>query len=172
MYISIVAIIWIGGNMVVTDDFAIGQLSSIISYVTQILMSLMMLSMIFIMIIISRASMMRIVEILDEEIDIIDPKEQQNLTVKNGNIAFHNVSFSYANQKENLTLDHLNFEIKEGETIGIIGGTGSSKTTLVQLIPRLYDVLEGEVLVGGINVKEYSLHSLRQEVAMVLFGNN
>lgn len=171
MYISIVAIIWIGGNMVVTDDFAIGQLSSIISYVTQILMSLMMLSMIFIMIIISRASMMRIVEILDEEIDIIDPKEQQNLTVKNGNIAFHNVSFSYANQKENLTLDHLNFEIKEGETIGIIGGTGSSKTTLVQLIPRLYDVLEGEVLVGGINVKEYSLHSLRQEVAMVLQKN-
>ena len=171
MYISIVAIIWIGGNMVVTDDFAIGQLSSIISYVTQILMSLMMLSMIFIMIIISRASMMRIVEILDEEIDIIDPKEQQNLTVKNGNIAFHNVSFSYANQRENLTLDHLNFEIKEGETIGIIGGTGSSKTTLVQLIPRLYDVLEGEVLVGGINVKEYSLHSLRQEVAMVLQKN-
>ena len=171
MYISIVAIIWIGGNMVVTDDFAIGQLSSIISYVTQILMSLMMLSMIFIMIIISRASMMRIVEILDEEIDIIDPKEQQNLTVKNGSIAFHNVSFSYANQKENLTLDHLNFEIKEGETIGIIGGTGSSKTTLVQLIPRLYDVLEGEVLVGGINVKEYSLHSLRQEVAMVLQKN-
>ena len=171
MYISIVAIIWIGGNMVVTDDFAIGQLSSIISYVTQILMSLMMLSMIFIMIIISRASMMRIVEILDEEIDIIDPKEQQNLTVKNGNIAFHNVSFSYANQKENLTLDHLNFEIKEGETIGIIGGTGSSKTTLVQLIPRLYDVLEGEVLVGDINVKEYSLHSLRQEVAMVLQKN-
>lgn len=171
MYISIVAIIWIGGNMIIDGSFAIGQLSSIISYVTQILMSLMMLSMIFIMVIISRASMMRIVEVLDEEIDIIDRKENSGLIVEDGSISFKNVSFSYAKKEDNLTLSNIDFEIKSGETIGIIGGTGSAKTTLVQLIPRLYDVLGGEVMVGGHNVKDYSLKNLREEVAMVLQKN-
>ena len=171
MYISIVAIIWIGGNMIIDGSFAIGQLSSIISYVTQILMSLMMLSMIFIMVIISRASMMRIVEVLDEEIDITDRKENSGLIVEDGSISFKNVSFSYAKKEDNLTLSNIDFEIKSGETIGIIGGTGSAKTTLVQLIPRLYDVLGGEVMVGGHNVKDYSLKNLREEVAMVLQKN-
>ncbi|MDD3660226.1 MAG: ABC transporter ATP-binding protein [Lachnospiraceae bacterium] len=171
MYVTIVAIIWVGGNMIVDGDFAIGQLSSMISYVTQILMSLMMLSMIFIMIIISRASMTRIVEVLDEEIDIVDLNGTSALKVEDGSIVFKNVCFSYSGKEDNLTLDHLNFEIRSGETIGIIGGTGSAKTTLVQLIPRLYDVLSGEVIVGGHSVKDYTLKTLREEVAMVLQKN-
>lgn len=171
MYVTIVAIIWVGGNMIVDGDFAIGQLSSMISYVTQILMSLMMLSMIFIMIIISRASMTRIVEVLDEEIDIVDLNGTSTLKVEDGSIVFKNVCFSYSGKEDNLTLDHLNFEIRSGETIGIIGGTGSAKTTLVQLIPRLYDVLSGEVIVGGHSVKDYTLKTLREEVAMVLQKN-
>lgn len=171
MYVTIVAIIWIGGNMIVDGDFAIGQLSSMISYVTQILMSLMMLSMIFIMIIISRASMNRIVEVLDEEIDIKDIHEDSKLKVKDGTVIFKDVSFSYSGKEDNLTLEHLNFEIKSGETIGIIGGTGSAKTTLVQLIPRLYDVLSGEVIIGGHSVQDYTLKNLREEVAMVLQKN-
>ena len=171
MYVTIVAIIWIGGNMIVDGDFAIGQLSSMISYVTQILMSLMMLSMIFIMIIISRASMNRIVEVLDEEIDIKDIHEDSKLKVKDGTVIFKDVSFSYSGKENNLTLEHLNFEIKSGETIGIIGGTGSAKTTLVQLIPRLYDVLSGEVIIGGYSVQDYTLKNLREEVAMVLQKN-
>lgn len=171
MYVTIVAIIWIGGNMIVDGDFAIGQLSSMISYVTQILMSLMMLSMIFIMIIISRASMNRIVEVLDEEIDIKDIHEDSKLKVKDGTVIFKDVNFSYSGKENNLTLEHLNFEIKSGETIGIIGGTGSAKTTLVQLIPRLYDVLSGEVIIGGYSVQDYTLKNLREEVAMVLQKN-
>jgi ATP-binding cassette subfamily B protein len=134
-------------------------------------MSLMMISMIFIMLIISRASITRIMEVLEEDIDIKDTAAHLDNKVKDGSIEFKNVSFSYAKDKENLTLSHINFSIKSGEAIGIIGGTGSSKTTLVQLIPRLYDVLEGEILVGGSNVVEYSLETLRNEVAMVLQKN-
>ncbi|BCJ95998.1 ABC transporter [Anaerocolumna cellulosilytica] len=171
MYICMVAILWFGGNMVMDGSFEIGQLSSFINYISQILMSLMMLSMIFIMIIVSRASVLRIIEVLDEDIDIKDSATEKNLQVKDGSIEFRQVGFSYARDKENLTLADVNFKIQSGETIGIIGGTGSSKTTLVQLIPRLYDVLEGEVLVGGENVKQYSLETLRNEVAMVLQKN-
>lgn len=171
MYGCIIAILWFGGDMVINGKFEIGQLSSFISYITQILMSLMMISMIFIMLIISRASITRILEVLEEDIDIKDTAAHLDNKVKDGSIEFKNVSFSYAKDKENLTLSHINFSIKSGEAIGIIGGTGSSKTTLVQLIPRLYDVLEGEILVGGSNVVEYSLETLRNEVAMVLQKN-
>lgn len=169
MYGCIVAVLWFGGNMVVDGTFAIGQLSSFISYVTQILMSLMMLSMIFIMTIISRASVTRIVEVLDEEIDITEP--ESTLSVEYGSIEFKDVSFSYSKDPEKTALDHINLSIKSGETIGIIGGTGSSKTSLVQLIPRLYDVLSGELKVGGHNVKDYDLTTLRNSVAMVLQKN-
>ena len=171
MYGCIIAILWFGGDMVIDGKFEIGQLSSFINYITQILMSLMMISMIFIMLIISRASITRIMEVLEEDIDIKDTEASLDNKVKDGSIEFRNVSFSYAKEKENLTLSNINFSIKSGETIGIIGGTGSSKTTLVQLIPRLYDVLEGEVIVGGTNVAEYSLETLRNEVAMVLQKN-
>ncbi|MDD5935179.1 MAG: ABC transporter ATP-binding protein [Clostridiales bacterium] len=171
MYGCIVAVLWFGGNMVIDGSFDIGELSSFISYVTQILMSLMMLSMIFIMVIISRASVTRIVEVLDEEIDIKDNEKALDLKVKDGSIEFKNVSFSYSNDKEKLALENINLSIQSGETIGIIGGTGSGKTSLVQLIPRLYDVMEGELCVGGENVKDYSLVELRNSVAMVLQKN-
>ena len=171
MYTCIVAVLWFGGKLVMKGDFEIGQLSSFITYVTQILMSLMMLSFIFIMFVISRASVTRIVEVLDEEIDIKDKEENKVIAVADGSIEFKNVAFSYAKDKENLTLSNIDFRIKSGETIGIIGGTGSAKTTLVQLIPRLYDVMDGEVLVGGRNVRDYALETLRNEVAMVLQKN-
>lgn len=171
MYGCIVAILWFGGNMVIGNTLAIGQLSSFISYITQILMSLMMLSMIFIMIVISRASISRIVEVLDEDIDIKDDTADTSLKVASGDIEFQNVSFSYAKKDDNLTLEHIDLRIHSGETIGIIGGTGSAKTSLVQLIPRLYDVQQGTVLVGGHDVRDYEIDHLRQEVAMVLQKN-
>lgn len=171
MYSCIVAILWFGGNMVIDGELAIGQLSSFIYYISQILMSLMFISMIFIMFVISRASLTRIAEVLDEEIDIKDNKTSTYDTVADGTIEFKNVSFSYAGDKDNLTLKDVSLKINSGETIGIIGGTGSAKTTLVQLIPRLYDVYGGELLVGGHNVKDYTLNTLRNQVAMVLQKN-
>ena len=171
MNLCIVAVIYFGGNMVMDGTFKIGELSSFISYVTQILMSLMMLSMIFVMTTISLASMHRIVEVLDEIPDISDEKAEDDILVNDGSIVFDNVSFSYAKDKNNLTLTNIDLSIKSGETVGIIGGTGSAKTTLVQLIPRLYDVTEGSIIVGGHDVREYKLDNLRNEVAMVLQKN-
>jgi ATP-binding cassette, subfamily B, multidrug efflux pump len=171
MYGSILAVIWFGGNMVIGGTFEIGQLSSFISYISQILMSLMMLSMIFIISIISYASVGRIMEVLNEEPDIKDAATDKKVELRDGSIEFRNVSFSYAKDGDNLTLTDINLSIASGETIGIIGGTGSAKTTLVQLIPRLYDVFDGELLVGGHNVKDYRLQDLRGEVAMVLQKN-
>lgn len=171
MYACIVAILWFGGNMVINmTGMETGDLSGFISYITQILSSLMALSFIFISIVISRASIGRVVEILDEDIDIKDAPNS-TLTLEDGSIEFRNVNFSYSKNPDNLTLTDIDLKIRSGETIGIIGGTGSAKTTLVQLIPRLYDVLDGEVLVGGHNVKEYSLNTLRDGVAMVLQKN-
>ena len=170
MYASIVAIMWFGGNMAVDGDILTGELSSFIMYVGQILMSLMMLSMLFIMFVVSRASMQRIAEVLEEEPSIKD-NEASGLEVADGSVSFRNVSFSYFDDMGNLALDHIDLDIRSGETIGIIGGTGSSKSTLVQLIPRLYEATEGEVLVGGHNVNEYSLETLRSQVAMVLQKN-
>lgn len=170
MYTSIVAVLWFGGNMAVSGTMGTGQLASFITYITQILMSLMMLSMIFMMIVISRASIKRIAEVLDEEPTIKDSEE--NITeVADGSVRFENVSFSYFNDMNNTALSKINLDIKSGETIGIIGGTGSSKTSLVQLIPRLYDTTEGTVYVGGKDVKKYSLDTLRNNVAMVLQKN-
>ena len=170
MYASIVAILWFGAHMIVGETMALGDLTSFITYVGQILISLMMLSFLFMMFIISRASLQRIYEVLIETPDVVSPENAEE-NVADGSVSFRNVSFSYFNDMSNLALDHIDLDIKSGETIGIIGGTGSSKTTLVQLIPRLYDATEGEVLVGGRNVREYSIKSLRDNVAMVLQKN-
>lgn len=170
MYASIVAILWFGAHMIVGETMALGDLTSFITYVGQILISLMMLSFLFMMFIISRASLQRIYEVLIETPDVVSPENAEE-NVADGSVSFRNVSFSYFNDMSNLALDHIDLDIKSGETIGIIGGTGSSKTTLVQLIPRLYDATEGEVLVGGRNVREYSVKSLRDNVAMVLQKN-
>ncbi|MDE6591977.1 MAG: ABC transporter ATP-binding protein/permease [Oscillospiraceae bacterium] len=171
VYSCIVAVLYFGGSMVIGGTFEIGKLSSFITYVTQILMSLMMLSMIFVMTTISMASMHRIVEIFDEVPDIGDEECSEELTPADGSIVFDHVTFSYSKEAENSTLKNIDLKIKSGETIGIIGGTGSSKTTLVQLIPRFYDVTEGKITVGGHDVREYKLDNLRNEVAMVLQKN-
>lgn len=169
MYGCMLFISWFGAKMIVSSTMTTGQLMSLFSYTSQILMSLMMLSMVFVMITISQASAERIVEVLDEESDL---KNGANpvYEVKNGDVAFQNVSFSYAKNKK-LCLKNVNLDIQSGETVGIIGGTGSSKSTLVQLIPRLYDATEGAVLVGGRDVREYDIEALREEVAMVLQKN-
>lgn len=171
MYACMIAISWFGGNMIIAGSMKTGEFMSFISYVTQILMSLMIISMVFIMVVLSRASAIRIAEVLDEESDIKSNEETDDLSVEDGSIIFHNVSFSYNKNKDNLVLENINFEIKSGETIGIIGGTGSAKTSLVQLIPRLYDVLCGRILVGGHDVRDYNLETLRNQVAMVLQKN-
>ncbi len=168
--IVIILIACIGGMFIINTSLTAGELTSLISYAMQMLMSLMMLSMVLVMIMISRASAERIVEILNEESDLKN-KENAIKEVKNGDISFENVSFSYVKDKEKLSLKDVNVEIKSGETVGILGGTGSSKTTFVQLIPRLFDVTEGSVKVGGIDVREYDLNTLRSQVAMVLQKN-
>ena len=170
MYISIISILWFGGNMAVGGRMETGELASFITYVSQILMSLMMLSMLFIMFVLSRASIQRIYEVLEEEIDIVSP-ENSKILPADGSISFSDVSFSYFKDMNNLALEHIDLDIRSGETIGIIGGTGSSKTSLVQLIPRLYDATDGRVIVGGHDVKDYDLDILRNSVAMVLQKN-
>ena len=171
MFGTIVAVLWIGGNMTIDGTFELGQLSSFISYISQILMSLMMLSMIFIMMVISWSSFKRITEVFNEQPDISDDQANPELKVEDGSIVFRNVAFQYNTEAQRHILKDIDLTIASGETIGIIGGTGAAKTSLVQLIPRLYDVTEGEVLVGGHNVKEYTMEHLRNEVAMVLQKN-
>ncbi|MEG2935282.1 MAG: ABC transporter ATP-binding protein [Clostridium sp.] len=170
MYTCMVLISWFGARLIVGSSMTTGELMSFITYAMQILMSLMMLSMVVVMIIISRASAERIVEVLNEEEDIKNG-ESPIMEVKNGDISFKGVNFSYTKDMNKLCLMDVNIEIKSGETIGIIGGTGSSKTSFVQLIPRLYDVTDGQVIVGGIDVRNYDLETLRNEVAMVLQKN-
>lgn len=170
MFASMIAIFWFGGNKISAGTLEVGTMTSFIAYSMQILMSLMMLAMILMMISRSVASVVRILEVLDEEVDIVD-KASPVETVKNGDIEFRNVCFKYEAESSENNLDHINLSIKSGETVGILGGTGSAKTTLVQLIPRLYDVTEGEVLIGGVNVKDYKLNVLRDAVAMVLQKN-
>ena len=169
IYTCILFISWIGAKLIVGGNMQTGQLSSIITYAWQILSSLMMISMVFVMIIIAQSSAERIIEVIDEEPVLKNP-ENPIKEVKNGSISFKNVSFCYSDEKDEnkYALDNINLDIKQGETIGIIGGTGSSKSTLVQLIPRLYDVTKGEIEVGGVNVKDYDIHALRDSVAMVL----
>ena len=176
MYSCTLLISWFGARLIITtgndpvSGLSTGQLMSLIAYATQILMSLMMLSMVFVMITISRASAERIVEVLDEESDLKNGAHPI-YEVKDGSITFENVSFKYYQSAEKECLKQINLAIKSGQTIGIIGGTGSSKTSLVQLIPRLYDVTKGRVMVGGVDVRDYDLESLRQQVAMVLQKN-
>lgn len=170
VYACMLLVSWIGAQLIVGSDMTTGQLMSVITYAMQILMSLMMLSMVFVMITMSRASAERVVEILDEKSDIHDV-EHPVMQVPNGSVQFKDVSFSYAKDMNKLCLAEINLEIAAGETVGIIGGTGSSKSSLVQLIPRLYDVTQGAVLVGGVDVREYDIETLRNEVAMVLQKN-
>lgn len=170
MYTCTLAISWFGAKMIVGGDLTTGQLMSLFTYVITILMSLMMISMVFVMLTMSRASAERIVEVINEKSDLTNG-EKLIKTVKDGSIEFKNVNFSYQEGSKNFVLKDINLSMKSGETIGIIGGTGSAKSSLVQLIPRLYDVIDGEVTVGGINVKDYDIESLRSEVAMVLQKN-
>ncbi|MCR4779660.1 MAG: ABC transporter ATP-binding protein/permease [Ruminiclostridium sp.] len=171
-YGGMIAISWIGANLIVVDgSLTTGELMSMITYAMQILMNMMMLSMIFVMVTMSRASAERICEVLDEESDIKSPEGAPAGDVKDGSVEFRNVSFAYKKESGNYALKDINISIKSGETVGIIGGTGSSKSTLVQLIPRLYDVTEGSVLVGGRDVREYDIETLRDAVAMVLQKN-
>ena len=172
IYTCILLISWIGAQTIVGGQMQTGQLSSIITYAYQILMSLMMLSMVFVMVIISQSSTERIIEVLEEN-PAIKNKENTVKEVKDGSISFENVSFCYSDEKDKnkFALRNINLEIKAGETVGIIGGTGSSKSTLVQLIPRLYEATKGKVKVGGIDVKDYDLNVLRDSVSMVLQKN-
>lgn len=176
VYTCVILISWFGAHEIVASGnsealgLTTGNLMSLFTYTMQILMSLMMLSMIFVMLTMSKASADRVVEVLNEKSDITDG--ERNLSeVKDGSIEFKDVSFKYFATSEKSALDHINLKINSGETIGIIGGTGSSKSTLVQMIPRLYDATEGEVLVGGENVRDYNLEALRSGVAMVLQKN-
>lgn len=172
IYTCILLISWFASQLIVGGEMGTGQLSSIITYAWQILASLMMLSFVFVMIIMAQSSAERIIEVIDEEPTIKDKKEPIK-EVKDGSIKFENVSFQYSDEQEDdkFALENINLDIKEGETIGIIGGTGSSKSTLVQLIPRLYDVTKGSIKVGGVDVRDYEIHSLRDAVAMVLQKN-
>ncbi len=169
IYGCILLISFIGAKMIVGGTLTTGQLMSLFTYTMNILMSLMIISMSFVMIVMSRASGNRIAEVINEKTDLAPPVESIK-NVKDGSVEFKNVSFAYKKGRNN-ALSNISFKINSGETIGIIGGTGSSKSTVVQLIPRLYDASEGEVLVGGINVKRYELDSLRSQVAMVLQKN-
>lgn len=175
VYGCIIAISWLGAHAIVQSGNAepgltIGGLTSLFTYTMQILMSLMMLSMIFVMLTMSKASADRVAEVLREGCDINDG-ERDLKELKDGSIEFKDVCFKYFETAESNALDHISIKINSGETIGIIGGTGSSKSTFVQMIPRLYDVTEGEVLVGGENVRDYNLEALRSNVAMVLQKN-
>lgn len=170
VYGCMLSVFWFGGKFIVQGSMLTGDLISFISYIMQILMSLMLISMVFVTFVMSKASLQRIIEVLDEVPDINDDNATDE-QVKDGSIVFENVSFAYPANKDNFALEGINLEIKSGETVGIIGGTGSSKTSLVQLIPRFYDTVKGKVLVGGRDVKEYKIETLRNSVSMVLQKN-
>ncbi len=173
MYFNTVVILFLGSYLVITSaglTVDVGQISAMLTYGVQILMSLMMLSMIYVMITMSLESMKRICEVLNEEPNLNNP-ENAVMEVKDGSIVFDNVSFKYNSEAKKFALEGINLEIKSGMTVGIIGGTGSSKSSLVQLIPRLYDVSEGSVTVGGVDVRNYDIKTLRENVAMVLQKN-
>lgn len=172
MNITVMAVVWFGGRQIIVGSMAVGDLTAFTTYVTQILMSLMMVSMIFIQGSRALASSRRILEVLDTKVDLNDEKASMtDKKVEKGEIEFRHVGFRYYKKHKNNVLQDINFVAHPGEVIGIIGSTGSGKSSLVQLIPRLYDCDEGEVLVDGVNVKEYSLEHLRNGVAMVLQKN-
>ncbi|HHV17850.1 MAG TPA: ABC transporter ATP-binding protein [Thermoanaerobacterales bacterium] len=169
IYSTIIAVLWFGGKQVSAGTMGGGELISFITYITQVLMSLMMISFFFMQLLRGSASVSRILEILSTKSEIKEPKRPVK-RLKDGSVIFKHVSFSYPGSQEK-TLKDITFHIKSGETVGIIGSTGSSKTTLVQLIPRLYDVAEGSVKVGGVDVREYDIKALRDQVAFVLQNN-
>ena len=170
MNASILLLSWLGAKLIVAGSMSTGELMSFFTYTTNILMSLMMLSMVLLMTVIAKSSADRIVEVIDEKSDLSNC-EKPIYEVRDGSISFSDVNFSYSKKVDNLILEDINIEIKSGETVGIIGGTGSGKSTLVQLIPRLYDVTHGSIKVGGIDVREYDIETLRNEVSMVLQKN-
>ena len=170
MYVSMIAVMWFGGRLVVAGSMLSGQLISFFTYVTQVLSSIMMLGMVFVSLVMVQASNQRIVEVLDEVPDIKNP-ENPVMQVKDGSIEFEHVDFSYNKREDNCILKDINLKIKSGQVVGVIGSTGSSKTSLVALLPRLYDVLDGSVKIGGTDVREYDIAVLRDSVAMVLQKN-
>ncbi|MDO4269380.1 MAG: ABC transporter ATP-binding protein [Eubacteriales bacterium] len=170
MYACMLLISWFGARLIVGGSMTTGELTSLFSYAMQILMSLMMVAMVFVMITMSKASAERIVELLREKPDLHNP-EKPVTEVKSGDITFERVSFSYKGDEHKLALRDVNLDIRAGQTIGILGGTGAAKSTLVQLIPRLYDVTSGSVKVGGVDVRAYDIETLREQVAMVLQKN-
>ena len=170
IYSCIMIISWFAAQFIVDGTMTTGELVSMMTYIMQILMSLMFLSIVMVMVVISRASVERVAEVLNEKLDLTNCDEPVK-EIPDGSVKFENVSFSYAKDEEKLCLKDVNIEIKSGETVGIIGGTGSSKSTFVQLIPRLYDTTKGTVYVGGLDVKKYDIESLRDSVAMVLQKN-
>lgn len=170
MYTAMIVVMWFGGKQVVFGTMKSGELISFFTYVTQVLSSLMMLGMIFISIVMARACADRITEVLDENAEITSPKNAV-MQVKNGEVIFENVSFSYNSDLQNAVLSDISLQIKSGQVVGIIGGTGSSKTTLVSLLPRLYDVTKGIIKIGGIDIKNYDLKVLRDAVSVVLQKN-
>jgi len=172
MYVCMVCVVWFGGGMVLKGTgMTLGELNTFISYNNQILMSLLMVAITFVNVFMTMQSATRTSEVLSEHADINDDHADATKEVLDGSISFENVSFGYSKGKEKYVLKNINLEIGAGETIGIIGGTGSSKSTLVQLIPRLYDVSEGSVKVGGVDIRDYKIHTLRDSVAMVLQKN-
>lgn len=170
VYTCILLLSWLGAKMIVGGTMTTGELMSMFAYTTNIMISLMMMSFVFVMVIMSKSSAERITEVLDEKSDLANP-ENPIYEVKDGSIAFNNVNFSYSKDKDKCVLEDISIRINSGETIGIIGGTGSAKSTLVQLIPRLYDTTSGNVEVGGVDVKNYDIETLRDEVSMVLQKN-
>ena len=170
MYLSMLAVMWFGGRQVVWGSMKAGELISFFTYVTQVLSALMFVGMIFISLVLVRACNKRVIEVLDEVPDIKNP-ENPVMEVKDGSVEFTNVNFSYNKSADNCVLSDVNLSIKSGQVVGIIGGTGSSKTTLVSLLPRLYDTLSGTVKVGGVDVRDYDMTVLRDSVAMVLQKN-
>lgn len=171
IYCCILAVAWFGGRMMVSEGLTTGEFTRFMSYINQIMMQLMMLNMATVQLVTCETSAERIFEVMDEEIDITEELADPNNQVRDGSISFEHVNFSYSRNRENLTLEDINLEIASGETIGIIGSTGVGKSALVQLIPRLYDVMDGCVKVGGIDVRQYEKHTLRESVAMVLQKN-
>lgn len=171
VYICIIAVLWFGGGYVIEGSMQTGELMGFVTYINQIMMSLMMISMMLVMLVTSKAAVSRIIEVIDEKPDINDDCADPELEVADGSIDMNGVCFKYNINAEKNVLDNIDLHIKSGETVGILGGTGSAKTTLVQLIPRLYDVSDGELLVGGRNVKDYKIKTLRDSVSMVLQSN-
>lgn len=172
MNVTTLAVVWYGGNIIIAGNMQVGDLTAFTTYIVQILMSLMMLSMVLLQSSRAIASVKRISEVLDTEIDLTDENaSRKDLKVTEGKVEFKDVAFSYSNEGGEKILEHINFTAEPGKVLGIIGTTGSGKTSLVQLIPRLYDVTEGQVLVDGVDVREYSLKNLRDGVGMVLQKN-